>query len=81
MVKMRIADFKEIEYEDLCADPMAVFEEVIEFCELEWTDQFRNTINNYQLKNTNYKWRQDLTEEQQQIAEHFSKQLSNNHIH
>jgi hypothetical protein len=74
-------NFKEIAYEDLCANPLSVFKEVMGFCELEWTNQFENTVRTSQLKNTNYKWRQDLTEDQQQIVEYFALQLSNDLSH
>lgn len=64
-------NFLELTYENLCADPVGVFEKVIRFCELPWSPNFENSIKTYSLKNTNYKWRQELTLEQQKIAEHF----------
>ena len=64
-------NFLEVAYEDLCTDPMEIYKNVIDFCELEWSSEFQNAIKRYQLKNTNYKWQQDLSEDQQNIVEYF----------
>ena len=62
----------EVEYERLCADPLDVFKQVVNFCELEWSAEFENRIKKQSLKSANEKWRQGLTQEQQQIAEYFA---------
>lgn len=64
-------NFLEVAYEDLCTDPMNIYKNVIDFCELEWSPIFQDAINRYQLKNTNYKWQEDLSEDQQNIVEYF----------
>lgn len=53
--------FLEVKYEDLCASPRNTFKDVIEFCDLTWSANFSKTIEEFNLKNTNYKWKQDLT--------------------
>ena len=65
-------NFLEVDYEQLCKDPLGVFKEVVKFCELEWSSKFENAIKNYHLKNTNYKWQKDLTIEQKKIVEYFA---------
>ncbi len=65
------SNFREIDYDDLCADPMRIYQEVVDFCELDWGSDFARVVQKQQLRNTNYKWREDLTSEQQRILEHF----------
>ena len=65
-------NFMEVEYERLCANPLDVFKQVVNFCELEWSAEFENRIKKQRLKSANEKWRQGLTQEQQQIAEYFA---------
>lgn len=62
-------DFMEIKYEDLCAAPLRVFSDVLRFCELETSKEFEDSVTAYPLKNTNSKWRNELTLEQQNIVE------------
>lgn len=62
-------DFLEVKYEDLCSNPPGVFKEVIEFCELGWSQEFEDSIKKYTLRNTNYKWKKELTTDQQSIVE------------
>ncbi|MCP4372436.1 MAG: sulfotransferase [Deltaproteobacteria bacterium] len=64
-------NFMEVKYEDLCADSIDVFKKVTEFCELEWSPKFENSVKKYSLKNTNYKWKQELTGSQQEIIKYF----------
>ena len=61
--------FLELKYEDLCSDPLDTFRTAIEFCELEWTAGFERELRKQKLKNTNDKFRQDLTTEQQRNLE------------
>lgn len=55
----------EIKYEDMCPDPIPAFKEVAEFCEIEWSDDFEKRLKKYTMKNTNNKYEQDLTLQQQ----------------
>jgi omega-hydroxy-beta-dihydromenaquinone-9 sulfotransferase len=59
----------EVKYENLCSDPLTTFKEVIEFCELKNSKYLFESINNYSLRNTNSKWKKELTDEQQRILE------------
>ena len=61
--------FLEIRYEDLCSDPINTLKKVTAFCGLEWTVDFQRQIAAYQLKNTNDKFRSDLTAKQQSDLE------------
>jgi hypothetical protein len=56
----------EIPYEELCRDPMAVFENAIQFCGLDWSPRFQSTVQSAEIEDTNDKWRQDLSSVQQQ---------------
>lgn len=62
-------NFLEIRYEDLCENPVGIFKQTIDFCELEWQPQFEQSIQAFSLRNTNYKWQKDLTPKQQEILE------------
>lgn len=69
--------FLEIRYEDLCDDPTGIFENVATFCDLEYTDGFNTSVIDFGFRNTNDKWRRDLTELQQrqlesELAEHLT---------
>lgn len=61
--------FMEIRYEDLCDDPTGTFAEVSEFCDLEYTKGFNQSVIDFGFRNTNAKWRNDLTELQQRQLE------------
>jgi hypothetical protein len=61
----------EVRYEDLCSNPVNIFEEVFEFCELEQLPDLENIIKKHPLRNANYKWQQELTNDQKRIIEHF----------
>jgi len=60
-------DFMEVRYEDLCLNPLETFQQAINFCGLGWTSNFEVTIQNFSFKNTNHKWREYLSEEQQNM--------------
>jgi hypothetical protein len=61
--------FLEIRYEDLCSDPVGQFQKVAQFCELEWAASFERQLGKYQLKNTNGKFKYELTAKQQSDLE------------
>lgn len=60
-------NFLEVKYENLCDDPLKVFGNVIEFCDLEMTREFEVSVKSCVLKNSNYKWQEELTVNQQNI--------------
>ena len=59
----------EIRYEDLCSDPLGQFQKVTRFCELEWTAGFERRLRKHRPKNTNDKYKYDLTARQQSDLE------------
>ena len=69
------ANFMEIRYERLCAEPLDVFKEVTKFCELQWSEPFENRIKQHRLRSANEKWRMGLTQGQQEIAEYFTESV------
>lgn len=72
------ANYMELDYGVLCAEPEASFRKVSEFCRLPWTHSFQKQVNAYRLVSTDYKWREDLTDNQQQIMlEIFDKYRHN----
>lgn len=60
-------NFLAIRYEDVCTDPIGNFQRVVEFCELDWHPTFQKSIDLHPLKNTNYKWKEELTPQQHAI--------------
>ena len=60
-----LANFMEIRYEDLCDAPIDIFKDVVQFTELDWSHDFAQSITSFKLRNTNYKWQEDLTAFQQ----------------
>lgn len=57
----------ELKYEDLCGDPKATFEKVLEFSELSYSNGFIKSISKKVLENRNYKWKEDFTDKQKEI--------------
>jgi len=58
----------EITYEDLCERPAQILDRVCDFCHLQPAGLER-ALERTRMHNTNHKWRQDLTPEQQLILE------------
>jgi hypothetical protein len=58
-----------IRYEDMCPDAIPTFKKVAQFCELEWDDDFEKRLKKYPMKNTNEKYKKDLTPQQQNELE------------
>lgn len=61
------ASFYEVTYETLCADPVGIFREIVDFCELPWTAGFEETIRRKEWRNSNNKYQRDLTPDQQAV--------------
>jgi hypothetical protein len=61
--------YLEIRYEDFTADPVAVFRDVIAFCDLNWSARFEAAVNSLEIENANFKWRDELTPLQQHQLE------------
>ena len=67
-----------IKYEQLCSDPIKLFKEIVNFSELEWTNEFEEELNTFKLNNTNYKWERQFNNIQKQelnevLKEHLSR--------
>ena len=67
------SQFIEVKYEDLMADPIKIFKEVVDFSELEWSTNFENKIKKFKLKNMNYKWQENLSKEQKDMLNEYLK--------
>ncbi len=59
----------EVKYEKLCSDPIPLFMEVAEFCEIEWNDYFEDRLKKYTFRDTNSSYTQELTPLQQKELE------------
>jgi hypothetical protein len=62
-------DFLEVKYEDFCSETLDIFRDVTKFCNLNWSREFENSIKKYPLRNTNYKWLEELTDKQKNVLE------------
>jgi hypothetical protein len=45
----------QIHYEELCVDPIPLFKQIADFCDIEWGPSFENRLRKYTLRNTNSK--------------------------
>jgi hypothetical protein len=59
----------EVRYEAFCANPLAEIKRMTEFCELEWTPQFEDSVRAFHVGTENEKWKRDLTEEQKGVLQ------------
>jgi hypothetical protein len=57
----------EIAYASLCADPILAYRTVLAHCGLNWSARFERHIKRHSLRNTDYKWRENLSEHQQTV--------------
>lgn len=60
-------DVLELRYEEMCAEPLHVFRRVAAFAELRWSAGFESAVRSSSFRNTNARWRSDLTEAQQEV--------------
>lgn len=68
--------FFEAKYEKLIKEPTEVFEEIINFCELDKSHRFERKIKKFNLKNANYKWKEQFsTKEKRYLNESLKKYL------
>jgi len=61
--------YMEVRYEDFAVDPQGMFGKVLDFCQLDYPQQFRDRIGGFKVESANYKWKEDLTEKQRQQLE------------
>jgi len=69
--------FMEVKYEDLCNDPINNFRKVIDFCGLEWSNDFDKNLNSFTLGSQDYKWKEQITEDQVYILDDVLKEYLN----
>ncbi len=55
----------EVKYEELCSNHIPLFMEVAKFCEIEWNDNFAARLKEHKLRNTNSKYKNELSLQQQ----------------
>jgi len=60
-------NYFEVRYEDLCEDPIGQTRRIVENTGLEWTEAFEKDISGFEMRNTNYKWKDEFSREQQYI--------------
>ena len=63
------SQYLEIKYEDFAADPAGMFGQILEFCQLDYPETFRQSLGHFKVESANYKWKEDLTEHQRQLLE------------
>ncbi|MBD3179994.1 MAG: sulfotransferase [Candidatus Latescibacteria bacterium] len=62
------SEYLELRYEEICASPVESFRKAADFCGLSFPGSFEAEIRNQPaFENRNFKWRRQLTEEQQGI--------------
>ena len=59
----------EIRYEDFCADKLAITRQIAQFAELDWSQKFEHAVQSFPVESQNFKWKTELTVEQQRILE------------
>jgi hypothetical protein len=57
--------YLEIKYEDFTADPLGTFDDILTFCRLSPSAEFRRSIRKFDVRSQNAKWRRQLTDAQQ----------------
>ena len=68
---LKKSDFMTIRYEDLMDKPLNVMRDVCSFLDLSYTKKFDKKISNYNLRNMNYKWKENLTSIEKQKLNDF----------
>jgi len=68
--------FLELKYEEVVQRPIEVMQEVVRFCDLEWTPAFERSVRSMPIRDSIDKWRKDLTpSQQQQLCESLGNYL------
>ena len=61
------AQMHTVDYARFCAEPVEVLRRVADFCDLNWSRSFESAIGRVRLRNSDSKWRDCLTEDQQAV--------------
>jgi len=67
--------FLEINYEDICNDPLIEFNKILKFTKLKSSKKFDRFVKNQKIRNTNFKWEDELTNEQKRILNEVLKPI------
>lgn len=62
---IKSSNLLEIKYKDLCTDPETQFRKTADFCGLPWSNKFESRLKQYELKNTQDKWKRGLSASEQ----------------
>jgi len=80
-IRRNIAQFPdrcyELNYEDLVTDPYKHIRETLEFCELDWYEDFEDVINSTNIHNLTNKWQKYLLEEEGNLLVEFFNRVNN----
>jgi hypothetical protein len=68
-------DVIEVYYRDLCSAESQVMENILTFCDLPYTNSFRQSLLKYNLESQDNKWQKDLTVSQQKQLEKALEEL------
>ncbi|MBL8980424.1 MAG: sulfotransferase [Gemmatimonadetes bacterium] len=66
---LNAANYLDIRYEELCADPLGTFRSALEFAGLDSSPRFERAVRSRPLRSENEKWRRDFTPAQQAVLE------------
>jgi len=61
------AQMHTVDYARFCAEPVEVLRRAADFCDLTWSRSFESAIGRVRLRNSDSKWRDCLTEDQQAV--------------
>lgn len=67
------SQFLQVRYEDYCAASMDTMRQVVRFAELEWTAGFEREVARHPARSANFKWKEDLTADQQRLLEEVER--------
>ncbi len=77
--QLKTSQIMTVRYEDLCDDPIATFQTVTKFCDLEWNAYFKSRLQRYKLANTNAKYKTELDDQQQADLNNALKDVLKKH--
>src|SRR5262249_9765417 len=72
--KVKPGQFLEMKYEDFAANPRCSLRKTLSFCQLDCSEEFNTRLDTFSVKDMNYKWRENLTFDQQRILEDSLKE-------
>jgi len=62
-------EYLQIRYEDLCTDKSSVLKKLLDYCELDDCQSFSRAVTSLPVRNTNFKWENDLSSTQIAVLE------------